>query len=525
MLQDGTVAKATRFFQETLFDWKCADWGNNDRIYIICTQGERGSWELNWTGNLCGTPLKDILSQKPYGIIVEAIPLSENSENDMWAVFNQVNELLKREEKTEDCHVYLDVTNVYRSFPVLVTTLLQFAQFMYNIIPEGIYYGLFDRESKTGQIQDLTSIIELQRCVEVANGLTEYGRLNKLADLLKENEDLKYIGDSIQLLDEALSTGLGDALRKSSFKTTFDQSIRTVKSSNLSEPIKQVLLSVFGKLNDFKTNGQIENILAAARWAFNHRMVAMAYTLGKEYINRKAFKRLENMCPYHGVNSSSNLEYVNRVLVIKQKDIDDNNFKGDLATYIDNTTYILSLKWVQDLRNANYGQFNDDRNNIDHCKPNSGMTYDILYDRFKENFEMLVSIVQNAPKSPKPEKKATQPLVISIESRKREWSDKEINAAISYLNLDDNQNILSISQLEIPQINETKDKDDVKKLARQILEDIKKISEPRYCVIHIAEEPIFTFEIVTQLKSRGYRCLALTDAKNKQSESCLFMEY
>lgn len=106
------------------------------------------------------------------------------------------------------------------------------------------------------------------------------------------------------------------------------------------------------------------------------------------------------------------------------------------------------------------------------------------------------------------------------------WSGHQLLAAHQYGEIID---------LPFPSVPEYASHEDNNELAKNIFEEVEKISFRKPCVVHIMGEMTFTYALVKLLKSRGYTCVASTTkrnvdilpdgTKNVKFEFCQFREY
>ena len=407
---DGVIADKTPFVQEVLCDSFCRDiektkdfagWENADvDIFIICTSGDNGSFAKNWIGENNGTPLSTILSAKKYASKVKPVQLPEGAENDMWQVFNSVYSLIHEQQSVDEGdHIYLDVTNVFRSFPVMVTTLLQYAKFMKKCSTKGLYYGMLTNENDINKIQDMTPILELQDCVDVASGFIQYGRLNKLAEKV-EKYGLTQLNRSLNSLDKQLLSNQGE-IRQGKEMFQIKGQRRQLNQAPLNAPIREVMDKALSELSSFKSEDSLENYVIAARWAFKHDMLAQAYAFGKEYINIKVAESLDgSLNPYKIEDDDDRdkkqhkkrdyLTFINGLLAQNNRELQD-YLRRQEADFVSICEKILQIKYIQELR-PYYAILNRNRNQICHVK--MGNNYEKLKDDFIENFNKCLEIIQ-----------------------------------------------------------------------------------------------------------------------------------
>lgn len=525
---DGVCAPKTPFVQEVLFDCECKDWAknNNNKIYIVCTEGSKGSYDTNWMGENGHASLKNILKQKPYYHITETVKIEEGKEKDLWLLFNKVYDLIDNEDDGDE--LYLDVTNAFRSFPTLATTLLAYAKLMKGAKVKKIYYGLFDRDAEKNPIVDLSPVIQLQECVDIANGFVKFGRLNGLVDGMKRAFANKEVVDSLEGLDHALSSNIGHIIREGKFVNILKQHKKDIRSLDLPQPARDILDQTINKLSEFKVQGKEENLLHAARWTFKYNMLPQAFAMGKEYINRTVAIKYSAWSPYRRSEKNKYIEYINAIISLKEDDKANDNFKNDLLKYYFVTKRIINTPEICALRKI-YIQFNEYRNALAHLKNN--YSYEEMHQFFLENFEKCVEIIQQMPTAEaiKDGNDLSSHIFINLSNHpSSRWSEEQMSAAREYGDIID---------IPFPQVDDFCDEDDILKLVDKYCKDILTETHGRIqnIVVHIMGEMTFTYAMVKELSLMGFTCLASTTeriteelpdgSKNVKFKFCRFRRY
>lgn len=493
---NGCKRTPTPFVQEVLFDSLCNEWGDEDRIYVICTKGERGSYNTNWIGGQEHASLKEILEGKPYAKSVKHACIEEGVELDIWRLFETIDELIPEDGK---CEVYLDVTNAFRIFPTFATTFLQYATFMKKIKVKGLYYGLYKNPQEAPLI-DLCPILQLQECVNMANGLDQYGRLNVLSKGIGAIPEYEKAAEAILGLDNALSSNIGLYIREGKFMDVLNQNRKRLKASSLPAPTKNILTRTLEELRDFKSGGREDNLLAAARWNFKHGMLPQAYAMGKEYINRVVASRFAAISPYR--DQKIFLEYINAILSISEEVRMNRSYQNDLLKYLSLTELIINDDNVASLRKG-YPLFNVYRNALAHLK--NSHSYEEMHAYFERNFEQFVSIVKNMPviEKDKQEMPGTSLFINLTNHHSSLWSESQLAAARGYGEIHD---------VPFPQIDGMADEKAIAELVQKTIADIQQMSENWTCrvTVHIMGEMTFTYAMVQALTRMGITCLAST---------------
>jgi hypothetical protein len=144
--------------QTPLITKLCAEWNDNDRIYVFFTDGttkqQAVSVSSNWTLPI---PVEQVHIPK------------ENSRKDIREVFNLIYNVLK-----EDDEVNIDISFCPRVIEMLIASLLQYAKFLKNIKIKGIYYEIYEN-SEIHSFIDLTSFSDIRDWVIAAGDLAYFG--------------------------------------------------------------------------------------------------------------------------------------------------------------------------------------------------------------------------------------------------------------------------------------------------------------------------------------------------------------
>ena len=200
-LNDKNKAFKTRFIQEATLKLLPVNWTKNDKtIFFLTNKARISNWESpaqqedsrvkngerdTYKG------LKERIEElnQNYQIIAKDIP-DGNNEEEIWNIFNIVyNEL-----ETED-ELYFDITHAFRSLPMLIMVLINYAKFLKKVKVKKITYGNF--EGKDGNnfspIIDLTSFSELQDWANAANTFVKFGNIEDVASLMPDDENIKVL--------------------------------------------------------------------------------------------------------------------------------------------------------------------------------------------------------------------------------------------------------------------------------------------------------------------------------------------
>ncbi|MBX2929802.1 MAG: TIGR02221 family CRISPR-associated protein [Saprospiraceae bacterium] len=235
-----------------------------------------------------GQGLEGILKQlKAEGILnkyrSEHIP-NGYSEAEIWEVFQVVYEQLN-----EGDMVVFDVTFGFRSLPMLVIVLLNYARTLKNIQVEAIYYGNYEagKDEKTHKtmphveapILRLDAFVHLQDWTHAAQSFM-IGNVIPLSEITKEKHpDFSH---EINAFAKAILTcrglGLAEDVKIDELKTSVRQ---MSEQSDIDVVLQPLLNKVSAKISPFDS-GQLSNGFAAVDWCIQHNMTQQGITFLQE---------------------------------------------------------------------------------------------------------------------------------------------------------------------------------------------------------------------------------------------------
>ncbi|MCE7949147.1 MAG: TIGR02221 family CRISPR-associated protein [Chloroflexi bacterium CFX4] len=111
--------------------------------------------------------LRKVLEGSVYGQnrvnIPEGFP-DGRDEGELWAAFNIIIEAVP-----ENCTLILDVTNGFRTLPMLMLLAAIYLRQAKNVTLKGIYYGAFEAKSNDDQGRDVCPVFELTQFITLAD--------------------------------------------------------------------------------------------------------------------------------------------------------------------------------------------------------------------------------------------------------------------------------------------------------------------------------------------------------------------
>lgn len=269
-----------KFVQQALIQLTCKNFDiRKDKIIIILTDKAKAS---NWE------KLKEslkILNVPDEMIIPLDIP-EEKGEAGVWKLFEKIyNEVLEQDDS-----VIFDITNAFRFLPVVMYSVLRYAQYLKNVKIEGIYYGAYEQmENEIEPIINLTETYEIIEWAAAANIFTNYGIAEELSKRIKKQDkefvDTGKLSDSILTVSRNINYSRGLRIMEGNiFQNCIDKINLYKDDNNINPALTPILETVTNKIKDFGNNSVL-NFLPAVEWYIEHDMPAEAFSMMKEGIS------------------------------------------------------------------------------------------------------------------------------------------------------------------------------------------------------------------------------------------------
>lgn len=400
---DGTLSSPVRFIQEAILEKIAKDWTAEDRIFVFYTEGEEGSYKLNWLNNgqtrfnekdtkdqeIEKVGLEQRLNELNFNAKVEGVAIPEGfSEEDVWEIFNIVYRKLK-----ENDQIFFDITHAFRSIPLFASTLFNFAQYMLGVEVVSVNYGAFEKlgpaykvkdfpiNERVAPIVDMTNIVRLQKLTETATSITEFGRIpkkvSKILLQLTTKSDVIHINsiiNGISELDEFIQANRSEGLKSGSYLQKLKRTERPLrKSKGLKLPIRILIEKLYEKIEvfGFDDSESDTNVLAAIKWAERYDMLPQAYTLAREYVLSVLYNKYEFLNPFFNEEDGEIKfrEFLSSTLQIKWKKIEKNELYDIFQKYPFQFFSLINDCLIKELRGKSaFPKLADYRNIIDHGK-------------------------------------------------------------------------------------------------------------------------------------------------------------
>ncbi len=289
---------SSKFVQIALAETLCKNWSNNDTI-LVCTTAEVE--KKDWPA------LKEEYEKKQNLPAIRNIPIADGkSEDELWKIFEAI--VTATEENDE---IYFDITNSFRSLPLLSFIVISYLRTIKSIKLGGILYGALEatgkqpRELKEIPITErpivdmfnLTQFADLHDWTNAADRFIKSGDADGLkeittyhdkehARMLKGISPTKEMRHLVEALDEfSLSVKTNRLLNLADKKSAIDKrlsSLQNIKEVRRLKPLISVYDHINAKLSEFSTNDNIINGLAAVKWCIDHSLAQQGWTILQE---------------------------------------------------------------------------------------------------------------------------------------------------------------------------------------------------------------------------------------------------
>ena len=298
---DKQQSNVVRFIQEALCADICKDWSKNDCVYLFLTEGEKGSRKTNWEGtnypqsnNNQGADGLQVKLQKlnlQCQIKPKSIPEGFTDEHNQ-TIFDTVFNVLE-----DGDHIYLDITNAFRSIPLFGAVLVNYAKFLLTDIHiESVMYGAFEALGPAHQVRQdipdpadrhapilhLTEMLRLQEWTIAANDFIYHGNAKQLAELSSRNgfNDLATI---LQEIGGTFGTVRGKAIINAQVFDNLRKELKIIEEKQKNPAMKRILEKIEQELRKFVAN-KTTNGFRAVEWCLEHNLIQQGITLLQETI-------------------------------------------------------------------------------------------------------------------------------------------------------------------------------------------------------------------------------------------------
>ncbi|MEM6318140.1 MAG: TIGR02221 family CRISPR-associated protein [Bacteroidota bacterium] len=515
---NGEQSGVVRFVQEALLTLECGEWITTDEVLIFLTpEAEKN----NWRGDFYeGKGLKQSLSAHPHLLVRPVRKLPKGvSEAEIWSLFNNIYQSLLPQDE-----VYLDITNGFRSLPMLLMVLLDYAKALKKIRVQKIYYGAFEVLGRFSEvvknypnpaervvpILDLSSFAALQDWTTAAADFHEYGRVQRLSDLINNNKksvfkrtanleelaaQLQQIDQYIQALTPAWQTNRGRTLKNFQFEALQTALTQLYSNEQMMAPLTPIIQKMHAKIAHFRDKDPLF-WLKSAHWCHQHGLIQQSITqLHEGFITWLCFRfRQMTGDDFFDAHSGEARNLVNSVFTVIEKNIPERKWRNAIGRNKPYAKIMLQDSLVQQAV-PTVGGMNNLRNDINHggyVRTASAATFEQQLADYLTTIAALVT----TPDVVYPTKNTNGLLNVSHHPFAH-WSTAQRQLA--------QQQFGSVRDLAFPEVDAALSPTAFNALVEQYYRQIKQL---RPQAVHIMGELTFTYALVRRLKGEGVVCLA-----------------
>lgn len=280
-------SKETLFAQVALTELLQLSGVDLDEVVIFATEAAKEKYEI-----LLGEELELFKPKVDYRFVSLADKVTADK---IWEFFDEIY----KEIDDEDC-IFFDITHGFRSFPLAVVPILQYARELKRIEIGGIFYGNYEARWEEGnkQVAPMDDLSDLLSFLDWSYGINTFlstGNAQKLVELAGK-EDLrrtKLSGQhSFQSKDVAQTLQNFNRYIETCRASLLIDQAQKVKSS-ISEAIKDLsnyqtpLANLFNKLEDKMSvfvGDPITDPFYSIIWSIEHGLTQQAYTMLFEHV-------------------------------------------------------------------------------------------------------------------------------------------------------------------------------------------------------------------------------------------------
>jgi len=398
---DGEVSTdPVKYVQEDLINNICKDWTEDDEIRIYLTEeAKKRNWFDNGHSGREGKAITNLgLKSRIDSLQLKAKVLSYSikegfNEAEIWEIFQSIYDSFKENEE-----VIVDITHSFRSLPMLLITLLNFAKQVKKIRVLGIYYAAFENlgpiqkvkeipvAQRIAPVLDLTSFSNLQEWTNATYDFINNANINLMKSLVKHSSKqstvkdpiVKYfptrVLDRIEKLINNIALCRGKELIKFNF-TELKNDLNELKNKEINQTFKILIDEISNKISNFNNDYQIL-VINLSEWCLQHRLFQQTITLLQEFSISLVLNDLNLQTSY-----KSNRNLVSQAFRIKSQKIKEEEWNEpafsnkDLIKEIFNLFYFdkltSSFNKLTDIRNdVNHSGFLDDAGSVESIKTN-----------------------------------------------------------------------------------------------------------------------------------------------------------
>ena len=380
--------RPVKYVQEDLIKFFCKDFDEHSEIRIFLTKEAK---EKNWLNDghrnknnnvLHNKGLEDRLTELNIKAKIKAIDINEGfTEKEIWDNFQKIYDTISENEE-----VIIDITHSFRSLPMLLITLLNYAKQLKKIKVLGIYYAAFESlgtiqevskkepEERIVPILDLTSFSTLQDWTNVTFDFINNANVNQIKKLIKQSDKNSPINDpktkffpsavvrELDILISDISLCRGKELSRFNF-IGLKNKLKELKNNQEIPAAFIYLLDVIEeKISKFE-NDPSKLLKTLTDWCIQHNLFQQAITLLQEFTITFVLTELKL-----NISNKTNRELVAQAFKIKSQNIPIDEWSKHAFEHQDIVKNILKFYLFenQELLRT-FEKLSDIRNDVNHA--------------------------------------------------------------------------------------------------------------------------------------------------------------
>ena len=380
--------RPVKYVQEDLIKFFCKDFDEHSEIRIFLTKEAK---EKNWLNDghrnknnnvLHNKGLEDRLTELNIKAKIKAIDINEGfTEKEIWDNFQKIYDTISENEE-----VIVDITHSFRSLPMLLITLLNYAKQLKKIKVLGIYYAAFESlgtiqevskkepEERIVPILDLTSFSTLQDWTNATFDFINNANVNQIKKLIKQSDKNSPINDpktkffpsavvrELDILISDISLCRGKELSRFNF-IGLKNKLKELKNNQEIPAAFIYLLDVIEeKISKFE-NDPSKLLKTLTDWCIQHNLFQQAITLLQEFTITFVLTELKL-----NISNKTNRELVAQAFKIKSQNIPIDEWSKHAFEHQDIVKNILKFYLFenQELLRT-FEKLSDIRNDVNHA--------------------------------------------------------------------------------------------------------------------------------------------------------------
>ncbi len=194
--------------------------------------------------------------------------------------------------------VYFDITHAFRSIPMLVMVLINYAKFLKNIEVKSITYGNWESKDSENYspIIELIAFSNLQDWTSAANEFINFSDVDRLSQLTKNDllpllrefqgrdkpiEEIKKLNNNLPVFVDNIITCRGKEIFKNEAGLRIIENLNSI-SKVVIKPLEPILFKLKDKIKAFNNTKNHFNGLHATKWCIDNHMYQQGYTILEE---------------------------------------------------------------------------------------------------------------------------------------------------------------------------------------------------------------------------------------------------